>query len=414
MTNEKIVLQIADRLQDVDLVIKTDENLDKVEFGALGIATGVSGVALFFLYMDRYYPGIGYDLIAHKYLLHGVQLLEKDLPNIQLGLASGIVGLAFTVEIASNNGSRYQKIQKELSRIILPMIESHLGYIQKNYKSTRVSHYDTIQGAVGHLAFLSSCSETRIGNSLEKNVANYLIRKTKSGIETSEGYFVSAENQPSPRHMQQHPEGSVDLGHAHGISGVLAILSIVLKKYPDWTDCRAAVKLLADWLVAKAIRKSTKFTWPTYSDSKTASRAAWCYGAPGISASLRLASQSLEDSKYQDFGLRSLQYISSIPLENQGITTATFCHGAASVLRIVDLYQDSSLNHLKKQLENLIVKQIDESSPFYFKDLEIEKDSKVEMKSRAGILNGATGVALSLLRQCDSGEVGWERAFLIN
>jgi hypothetical protein len=140
--------------------------------------------------------------------------------------------------------------------------------------------------------------------------------------------------------------GSINHGLGHGAPGVLAALLAA------WPVVRAgerdmlatAIGRIADYLVKVGIKDSRGvLTWPPSSRWRpnadlTASRQAWCYGAPGVAWQLAEAGRVLADPGLAQYGVSSMDSLCRawdddyyLPSEPDGSRWA-FCHGAAGIL----------------------------------------------------------------------------------
>src|SRR5207237_6489540 len=91
-----------------------------------------------------------------------------------------------------------------------------------------------------------------------------------------------------------HPAGRLNLGLAHGLPGPLALLALSSNARLESAHVAEAIERASTWLVDHAVSDEWGINWPAFvavepdraEDPPT--RAAWCYGAPGVARALWL------------------------------------------------------------------------------------------------------------------------------
>ena len=99
------------------------------------------------------------------------------------------------------------------------------------------------------------------------------------------------------------PEGNLNCGLAHGIPGPLAAMALAFESGVDVDGLAEAIERTAEWLVQHQTADDYGVNWPTAvpwtpegrvpSERLDASRAAWCYGTPGVARALWLAGRAI-------------------------------------------------------------------------------------------------------------------------
>jgi lantibiotic modifying enzyme len=129
-------------------------------------------------------------------------------------------------------------------------------------------------------------------------------------------------------------------------------------------------------------------------------RDAWCYGAPGIARSLYLAGDALKNEALKKQALLIMHSVFTRTPKEWGLISPTVCHGQGGLLLIAYLMaKDTQDAQLQKNVENLEKQLWDFYRPksvFGFQDFENHKEG-VSSIDKAGFLEGATGVILTLL-----------------
>jgi lantibiotic biosynthesis protein len=146
--------------------------------------------------------------------------------------------------------------------------------------------------------------------------------------------------------------GLVNLGLAHGATGVLAALIATLPHLggEHRTPALRAIRRVCDFLVAHVRQDRHGATsWPM-TDGTDVSQPptesylqAWCYGTPGVAWQLAEAGRVLGDRELREFGRAAMASLATAWTDDRylGATPTgryAFCHGAAGVLAVADAF----------------------------------------------------------------------------
>jgi lantibiotic biosynthesis protein len=218
------------------------------------------------------------------------------------------------------------------------------------------------------------------------------------------------------------PQGRYDLGMAHGAAGVLQFLSRAIEILGPASGRKALLQGGLQWLLSKAnsAGPGLHFTaWVNPDGSSSPSRPVWCYGDLGIAAAL---SQCLEcdDRHNVDSVVDSiLRRLSDLEPESFGVQDAGLCHGACGVAHIFNrLYQARQDRYLKELAiewysQALNFRQAGVGVGGYPKYRQTS-DGKDAWVTKVDFLEGAVGVALSLLSAVSVVEPNWDRLLLLS
>jgi hypothetical protein len=147
---------------------------------------------------------------------------------------------------------------------------------------------------------------------------------------------------------------------------------------------------------------------------KTACRAAWCYGSPGVARSLWLAGAALNNSELRDFAVSAMEVVYRRSREEQFISSPTFCHGTAGLLHISALFAvETNLPIFKQAVETLIrdlLAEFDANLFWGYKDF----CSVLGHTDDHGLLTGAIGIALTLLATVYNADPQWDQSLLLS
>ena len=255
--------------------------------------------------------------------------------------------------------------------------------------------YDAISGLAGIGRVLLAA--TTVGQPAAEPGLLAALRALVTMIETPQrsrpGWWLPAFMHPPT--TKADPSGSAATGMAHGIAGPLAFLAIA-RAY-GWTvpgqyaAIRHASQWLLDWKVAGTYQWSTSVSGDELdagaARSLTGRQDAWCYGTPGISAALDLASQALGDDGLAQVSDCAIASLASRPVSTWDADGPALCHGHAGVLQCAASRHSS----VAAQAADAITAAFDASRPFA-----IPHTDNGTIGDRPGFLTGAVGAALAL------------------
>ncbi|WP_090774624.1 lanthionine synthetase C family protein [Shouchella lonarensis] len=403
-------------------------------FSYVDIGNGVVGHCLYLAEMDQRFPGEGYDGIAHHLLQQVIN--SHTLPHIDdPGLWSGLAGICFTIAALSKNGTRYTSVLHQLHQKLHVLTSDKLVEAEEHLavQQVKMPDYDLMGGLAGTALYLieASVQDARL-RSLSQQVLDYLCRlamgtKDVNGVQVP-AWHIAAENQFLEEEKVMYPEGNVNLGISHGITGVLCAL-LRAKRIEIYHSqlLHDAVRTLSDWLVSRHERSANgQLCWekrPPFAsfaqDNKrqVAANVSWCYGDPMIAKTLWDAGDVLKDKGLQDFALdcfKSLQPTFHQP----GLIAPTYCHGIAGTLHVVDaMYKktaDTYFADISEQLQKMLNDDYEENTVFGFRDVEEMNQARFTFQ-KPGLLTGAAGIYLTLLSVNEPSTcTGWERLFAVD
>lgn len=282
--------------------------------------------------------------------------------------------------------------------------------------------YDLIIGLVGHGAYALERLETGAGREILSSVIKHLDRLAVPKYEGL-AWFTPAGHLPQWQ-REFAPEGYWNLGLAHGIPGVLALLGGAIKAD---VESGIARRLLEGGMAWMAARKNPEGSQGWFGTSlpegrgwtPQGSRLAWCYGDLGLAAALLMASRDARRSDWEADALRVARDAAKRPRETRGIRDAGLCHGTAgNALIFLRLYHatgeacflSAALDHLDWTLEFQ-----DPTKPCGgFPQHRMDDDNNPSMHYIPGLLEGSAGVALALLASLTDLAPDWDRHLLVS
>jgi hypothetical protein len=212
------------------------------------------------------------------------------------------------------------------------------------------------------------------------------------------GWWLPAAAHPDG--VAVHPSGAATTGMAHGIAGVVALLSAAGSAGWVVSGQIAAIQQAAHWLLRW--RDPCTGSWPPYRSGDELDRPpagpttlghrdGWCYGAPGIGAALALAGRALAYPALAQTGQAAVAALADRPVHAWDVIDPVLCHGYAGVLQAA---HRTSAHAVTAQAADAITAAFDPSLPFAIP----RQLSRIDRRhgDRPGLLTGATGVALAL------------------
>jgi hypothetical protein len=201
------------------------------------------------------------------------------------------------------------------------------------------------------------------------------------------------------------PSGSrrhFNLGIAHGLPGVIALLALAL----DAPGSRSAASTLLDgavrWLLAHRLGDGAASCFPGWIDPGVAPRPAqqgWCYGDAAVARALWLAASAAEQPAWRRVALDVARRAAARPLPVGGAVDAGLCHGSAGLAHLFH-------RHWQATGERVFA---DAARRWFGRAL-----ARLERVSGGGLLSGRAGVALALLHAASAREPTWDRALLLS
>jgi hypothetical protein len=208
---------------------------------------------------------------------------------------------------------------------------------------TRPSEYDLISGLTG-LGLYHLVRHGSADSGMTSAVLDYLVALSEPVCRHGEslpGWWSGTGPAGTPD--QAWPGGHLNLGMAHGIAGVLALLSGAMRAGIQVEGHAKAVRELCATFDRYRQGSSACPWWPamislteykrgTASPQRQA-RPSWCYGTPGHARAQQLAGLALGDEERMRVAERAL---AGCVLDRQVtglLTDASLCHGWAGVVQ---------------------------------------------------------------------------------
>lgn len=386
-------LEIAQRLLDPTKVLAAAP-------GDASLGSGLAGTALLHARMSAADPM--FAAAAARHWIAAATHSRRAADGIYTGPGALVTSLIIAVPYLPDPGPHRAVAARGatwLSNRALDICSQHQQRTRSGATGTPWQVYDAVTGlsGIGRILLAALASGHDHAEPGLTAALTTLITMTGAPVGgTRPGWWLPPDNHPPG--VAVHPSGAATTGTAHGIAGVLALLSAALTAGWAISGQAAAIEEIAIWLLAW--REVDSGSWPPYVNGDQLDRAtqvpatpgrrdAWCYGASGIGTALALAGRALADPVLTKTGEAVIAALANRPAEAWDVTGPTLCHGYGGVLEAAGL---TGAHATTTQAATAITAAFNASLPFAVAH---RLDSR-RPENRPGFLTGAAGTALAL------------------
>jgi lantibiotic biosynthesis protein len=408
--------EVGEVYEVIDAISETLQSLETGQRGGPSVASGRAGAGILYAYLARALPGRRYEKAAEAEIDEAIAAVSDiALPP---ALYRGFPGIGWMVEHLRDS---------------VPGIDSETNEAIDEGILTWLSgppfgrDYDLIKGLVGLGVYAVERLPLAGGAACLLRV---IERLAEASEERADG--ITWKTQPgllSPKGRRDYPEGCYDMGLAHGVPGVIALLG---EAYAAGIACARVQSLLAGavrWLLGHKLPKTMGSVFPSrlhgLTDPPEASRSAWCYGDPGVAAALLSAARRVGEPRWEIEALEIARKAARRPPDQAGVEDAGLCHGAAGLGHLFNrflqatgepLFRDAARFWLRRTLD---MRRPGQGLAGYVAwkpkpSQTAEEDLEMAWLGDPGLLTGVTGIALALLAAVSPIEPKWDRLLLIN
>lgn len=224
---------------------------------------------------------------------------------------------------------------------------------------------------------------------------------------------------------EQAPNGYYNLGVAHGIPGIIALLGQICEANLGGARTRELLARGVDWLLAQASTNGpSRFpVWCVQEaphDPAPSSPLAWCYGDLGLSVALLRAARCVAEPQWEREAVELARNAATRREGGHGMPRdAALCHGTAGVAHVFNrifqatgdpTFEEAACHWFERTLQ---MRHQGKGIAGYRAFHGHPRDPGGWVDS-ADFLEGATGIGLSFLAATSEVEPDWDRLLLIS
>ncbi|HEV7557750.1 MAG TPA: lanthionine synthetase C family protein [Kofleriaceae bacterium] len=269
--------------------------------------------------------------------------------------------------------------------------------------------YDLIGGLAGMAVYFLD----RAGPASSRGLARIVEHLDTLAVTTPKGITWHTAPDLLPEYQRvQSPEGYYNCGLAHGVPGVVAVLGKIAAR----PDAPAAAARLCDGAISWLLAERDPGGWPAAIDggARSPTRAAWCYGDPGVlvamwNANARRGQSTAEIDRFDGWMTR--------PLKGSGAVDTGLCHGTGGLAHLANRFYQATRNPDYRAAaitwyEHTLEMRNTEPIAGFPQYVPIPEPGEAHWRGTPAFLDGAAGVAMTLLAGLVPIEPEWDRLML--
>ena len=398
----RAVLEVAAALKEPDVQMAADPT----------VASGSAGVALFYTYLGQILED---ETWADAAVSHFDLMVEAVSSSpLRPGLYSGLVGVGWTIEHlrgrlfeADPEGEDEEDGNREIDETLLAAL-----------RRPWTSDYDLIRGLVGMGVY---ARERMPRPQARQSLLFLLVQLNDSAVRTEARttWHTRPEWLP-PDQRERYPEGYYNVGMAHGVPGVIALLGTIAAAGLLDSDARPLLDGAVSWLLAQERPADSVSRFPNFvleGVETGPSRLAWCYGDLGIAVALLGAARGVGSAEWEREALRIALDAAGRNPDFTLVNDPGLCHGAAGVGHLFHrLYRATGEERLAAAARFWLGRALEMRRPGEgiagFLAWDPEPGGGGHWTAERGFLTGAAGVGLALLAALAPLDPAWDRLLL--
>lgn len=371
------------------------------------LASGTSGLALFFAYLDA----ARQDTEAGD---HAVELLGRSIDALaQLtlppSLYGGFCGIGWVV--AHLTQELYEGADNLTSAIDVAL--------RKRLDSAPDRlHHELVAGLSGFGLYLLE----RLPHPDAAELIDRILDHLESTVEESPDgctWFTLTDWIPLWQ-RDNLPKGCYNLGVAHGVPGVIGFLAAARRAGLSDSRIPRLVEGAVRWILAHRLPAGGDSIFPALAvpgKELEPTRTAWCYGDIGLASVLLSAARSFDRPDWEDEALAAARLAARRPLESVMAVDAGLCHGTAGLGHLFNrMYQATGDSELREAALDWYQRTLDMRRPGEgiagFLAWTGTEAGDHSWQGAPGFLMGVAGIGLALLAAVSDIEPAWDRVLL--
>lgn len=369
-------------------------------------ASGSSGMALMYAYLHRQADAADALQKAQRHLGYAVDCLA-DIP-MSCGFFGGFTGIGWCLRHLPDviDDGTGEDPCREMDDALLPCLK----------ESPWRQDYDLIAGLAGIAVYSLEGPRTSARRSLAAIVDRLaeLAHHRKPGV----SWFTPPLRLPSGQ-LTVAPNGYYNLGTAHGIPAVIAVLASAQNL--GVATAGALLEPAVRWLLAQRLDDDFGSWFPPWVSDHTprgGTRLAWCYGDLGVALALFHAAEAVGHGGWRQIALTIARGAADRGIESAGVVDAGLCHGSSGLAHLFNrLYQACGEDRFAEAARRwfavtLEMRSADDEGIAGYLTWGVNRQRQRGWRRDPGLLTGVSGIVLALLAGISSVEPAWDRVML--
>lgn len=402
------ILEGALRARALEAVLEIAASLPRFAPAHASLAGGIAGLAVFHAYLARASDDDDTAQTAGQSLALAME--QTAATRMSPSLYGGFTGVAWAVEHLS--AQLLDTGDDDPNEAVDALLIEYLK------RTPWRGDYDLIVGLVG----LGVYALERLPRATAAECLELVIdRLAEIAERTAQGITWRTRPELLPEWQRELcPRGYYNLGLAHGVPGVIALLGQACAASVAREKAEPLLEGAGAWLLAQRLptgSPSRFASWTAPGIEPKACRSAWCYGDPGVAAALFGAARRVNKPDWEGAALDLMHGAAARAPEDASVGDAGLCHGAAGLAHIFNrFYQATGEDDFKIAARYWFEQTLELRRPGQciagFAALDRNDDGEQRWVDDPGLLTGAAGIALSLLAAATDIEPEWDRMLL--
>lgn len=335
-------------------------------------------------------------------------LSDLETKEIDSSLAFGFTGMTYALRIAYDLGQK-QKIDIEwfddLNELAIKSLDNYI----------EIKEYDLLRGASGIILYLLRFyPKKELFFKYVESLCNQAVWKDENTC-----YWIFYSFNEEKKEMEYRHD-IINLGLAHGVSGIITILSEIYNKGFYKEKCFKMINGAINYLKTIQNQESQcQFPGIVYYnvEQQNSSKLGWCYGDSSIGLSIIKAGQYCKNEDWYHYGNEICLKSTERNLENAGLDEHGICHGYFGTMHIYNrLYKATNNNFYRERKEywykiGMQMRDFDiDDLGFY--QVDFHSSGVFQKYSKLGYLQGLSGIYLCLASYVNI-KYSWDSSLLI-
>lgn len=395
-----------------------EDQVDRWVERSVSLSGGMAGQALFHGYLFKAAGGERHAERAEQLLDEAIEALARN--PMRPALYTGFTGIAWAAEHLGRllgleeeqegSGGDDEDLGEEIDRALLAALD----------RFSWVGDYDLIGGLVGFGVYaLERFPRPSAARCLEAVVDRLDESAERNGREVT--WFRPPEILPSAS-RERTPLGHYNLGVAHGVPGVIALLSDACRLGVRQDRAFPLLEGAVRWMMRQPLpgQRGPRYpSWVGPGIEAQPSRLAWCYGDPGIAATLLYAARAVGMEPWEGMALEIAAHAAGFAPEKAGVQDIGLCHGALGLAHLYNRIHQAGGGELFADAARLWYRRGFEmrrpgGGIAGFESWQPDRDGRLGWKVDPGFLTGAAGIGLALLAAVTPVQPEWDRLLLVS